>query len=169
MIQVKKSELLLLIGAISLAAMFLFVVIYSFMAKPETTPQDIPTPTPIPLINNSPAGKEVMTTSGQEIQKITESLPFSEKMTTAEGQDISITLQRGSSSSELNARIEGVDYFVNESDEENYAKNRNSFLQGAQSVFRWIESNGANTPLIIINWSDNPDIQYQAEKWLQGH
>lgn len=112
--------------------------------------------------------KEVET-STSAIETLSKSLPYNKKFTSSQGIPIEIlipppTLMENKWT--LTIQIFGIDYQIPENDPQ-YNVMKNSFLDAASDVFRFIQSNGVDPNDLIVQWGDREFIQQRSAQWLQ--
>lgn len=180
-----KSYLLYI--AIFLVLVFIVLLILLFNApgtiQREATPISTPTPISIrpqataPAIADLPKKGVTIDTqapivqeSQQEVAKVRKNLPFITKFRASTGQEVSIVIpavQYQDDPWKLTVNVFGPEYTtpLTHSD---YEKEKQTFLEGANTVFEWIRDSDADPNAVIIKWGDKAYIQEKAEAWLKN-
>jgi hypothetical protein len=112
--------------------------------------------------------KEV-NTSTSAIETLSKSLPYNKKFTSSQGIPVEILIPPPTlleNEWTLTIQIFGIDYQIPESDPQ-YDAMKNSFLDAASDVFRFIQSNGVDPNNLIVQWGDREFIQQRSAEWLQ--
>ena len=102
--------------------------------------------------------------SQAEISKLSSSLPHRNKLRTASGRDIDISITGLQHS--LDISIYNVQYNAINPMDKDYDVMRSTFLEGAYHVLSWLRSKGIDTSKIIVSWGDRAYIRSSADIWF---
>ena len=138
---------------------------------PTVQPQaDPPAIKELPRINRTiNTSSQAVKTSQTEVAKLYPHLPYFNNFTSATGHKMSIVIPGSAFQDDpwkLTVNVFGVEYQMPENNPD-YAREKAAFLEAANKIFTWIESNGADPDLVIIKWGDKTVIQSRAVEWLQ--
>ncbi|MDP4011354.1 MAG: hypothetical protein Q8P72_03965 [Candidatus Roizmanbacteria bacterium] len=106
--------------------------------------------------------------SASSIQALTSFLPYDDSFTTSNGTRIDIRISdRTYADNEwtLLVHIFGPDYQIPKNNSE-YTANKVAFLDAAQNVFNFLETNNIDSSQLIIQWGDRAFVRERSEQWL---
>lgn len=171
-----------------LVIIVLAVLLFTNTAPPsEDAPANV-SPTPVlipqsndpianpPVIGELPRQNETINTTDPTVQNSEEALeivrarlPYLKDFTSSTGREISIVIpdtQYQSYPWVLTVNIFGPDYQIPETSPQ-YEVEKAMFTEGANDVFTWIRSTGADPNNVLIMWSEKASVQERAEEWLE--
>ena len=106
--------------------------------------------------------------SMQEIEKLNNSLPYEQTLTTPSSQEITIVIPDKTSQTNpwtLQINVFGLDYQIAKEDPE-YQLSRESMMYVASFINKWIKEKGGDPVKIMIIWGDQIDVQNKSQEWL---
>ena len=185
----KKIKIIILILLVTLGT---FVILYWRLNQTKTSinPNDkllvSKTPQPItisvqpkkiadiPRLTDQQGGgintqTKTVVDSVKNIESLSSKLPFNNSFTSSSGLEVEILIPSKEyleNDWTLTVQMFGIDYQVPDGDPE-YESMKQSFREGANIVFKFIEDAGLNPNDFIILWGNRQIIQDSSEKWLQ--